>query len=128
MIKIAGALEIVYITPYFLKVKLNEWIDATIWMVPLLFITLIKAPISILAAHRNYQRPTQFTLMWIFIIGCILFTYVDEFPIRPDIYAEDHRQVMTWIGLLAFCFIDVANEMISVNLYYYTQFYLNVSL
>lgn len=82
-------------------------------MVPLLFITLIKAPISILAGHKKYQRPALFSLMTVFIIGCVLFTYVDEYPLKQD-GSEEKRKIMTWIGLLAFCFIDVANEMISV--------------
>jgi len=109
----AWALEIVYITPFFLTLELNEWIDATFWMFPLLFATLLKAPISIIAGHRKYQRPILFIVMTFFVVGCLIFGCVDDISLGLLSWAE-RRVLMTWLGLVAFCFIDVANEMTSL--------------
>ena len=112
---LAGALEIVYITPFFLKLELNEWIDATFWMFPLIFTTLLKTPVMILAGHMKFQRPTLFILMTLSVIGCLIFACADDITLEGVIPWEKRRYLMTWFGLLAFCFIDVANEMASVN-------------
>lgn len=113
-VEFAGALEIIYITPYFLKLGLNEWIDATFWMFPLVFSTLLKTPISIFASHMKYQRPTLFVLMTLSIIGCLIFACVDDITLEGVLSVEGRRILMTWFGLIAFCFIDVANEMASM--------------
>jgi len=115
---IANALEIVYITPFFLKLGLNEWIDATFWMFPLVFSTLLKTPVTILAGHKKFQRPTMFILMALSVLGCLMFAFADDFTLRGVIPWETRRFLMTWLGLSAFCFIDVANEMASVSFFH----------
>jgi hypothetical protein len=108
----------VYITPYFLKLRLNDWVDMTFWMIPVIIATLLTPLVSVMVRHTTYQRVVQMGFMIISLSGCFLFAYIDELVIFFGISYEKRIFALTWLGLIAFCLIDVSNEMILVMLFH----------
>lgn len=108
---LASALEIVYITPYFLKLELNDLLDATFWMIPVLLTTILAPVASGFARSSSFQRAMKLITIVISALGCFAFAYFDQALEALSIDWDRKKVLLSWLGLIAFCFIDVANEI-----------------
>jgi hypothetical protein len=108
--------EIVYVTPYFLKLDVDDRVDATCWMFPVIVTTLFSPLVEIVSSHINYRTKTQNVMIFFSIIASLMFAFADDFSRYLYPFREDRLVFLTWFGILAFCLIDFSNEMVSVIL------------
>lgn len=104
-----------YITPYFLSLDLNDWLDATFWIIPVIFTTLISPVMQIIAGYTQYRKLIQYVMMISSALGCFLFAYIDDVTLKLQISWDNKNLFMIFLGLLAFCLVDVSNEMSMVR-------------
>ena len=116
---LASALEIVYITPYFLKLELNDLLDATFWMIPVFLTTLLVPFVNFYAKSLHAKRIMKLASIGLSALGCFAFAYLDELFINSSMDWSRKKTFLSWSGLIAFCLIDVANEVALVSLVNY---------
>ena len=100
-----------YITPYFLKLELNDLLDATFWMIPVLLTTILAPIASGFARCTSLKGIMKLVTIVISALGCFAFAYFDQVLEALSIDWDQKRMLLSWLGLVAFCFIDVANEI-----------------
>jgi hypothetical protein len=108
---LAGTLELVYISPLFTRMRLPPLLDATVWIFPVIFITLVTPFINILTSHLNYERITHMLIMILSILGCLIFSFLDQVLPKITTDPEEQRVWTIYLGFIAFCLLDVSNEM-----------------
>ena len=90
---------------------MNDLLDATFWMIPVL-LTTILAPIASGFARSSFlKRVMKLATIVISAFGCFAFAYFDQVLEKLSIDWDQKRMLLSWLGLIAFCFIDVANEI-----------------
>ncbi len=95
--------------------NLDDRIDATFWMFPVV-VTLISSPlIEVISSHVSYKRLTQFIMMLVTIMGCLMFAFSEEISLYFVETKKEKITFLTYFGLVAFCAVDCSNEMTSVS-------------